>query len=66
MPPLTAVRLPTYQVGRELVGQLMGVIEKREQPAAVVLQPQLIVRKSCGRSIRPGEGWQGTVAAASV
>ncbi|HZG67918.1 MAG TPA: LacI family DNA-binding transcriptional regulator [Herpetosiphonaceae bacterium] len=66
VPPLTAVRLPTYRVGRELAGQLVGVIEKREQPAAVVLQPQLIVRRSCGRSIRPGVGRSGALAAASA
>jgi len=66
VPPLTAVRLPTYQVGRELAGQLVGVIEKREQPAAIVLQPQLIVRRSCGRSIRPAEARHGALAAASA
>jgi LacI family transcriptional regulator/LacI family repressor for deo operon, udp, cdd, tsx, nupC, and nupG len=66
VPPLTAVRVPTYQVGRELASQLVGVIEKREQPAAVVLSPQLIVRKSCGRSIRPGEGRPEALAVASA
>jgi LacI family transcriptional regulator/LacI family repressor for deo operon, udp, cdd, tsx, nupC, and nupG len=64
-PPLTAVRLPIYRVGRELATQLVGVIEKREQPA-VVLQPQLIVRRSCGRSIRPGEGRHAALAVASA
>ena len=54
VPPLTAVRQPTYQVGRELAGQLVGVIEGREQPRAVLLQGQLIVRRSCGRPVRPG------------
>jgi LacI family transcriptional regulator len=65
VPPLTAVRLPIYQVGRELATRLVGVIEKREQPS-VVLQPQLIVRRSCGRPIRPGEGRHEALAAASM
>lgn len=65
VPPLTAVRLPTYQVGRELATQLVGVIEKREQPS-IVLPPQLIVRRSCGRSIRPNEGRHASLAAASA
>ncbi len=47
-PPLTAVRQPTREAGRELARLLVGVIENREQPRAVLLQPQLIVRRSCG------------------
>jgi len=48
-PPLTAVRQPTLEVGRELARVLVAVIEGREQPRSVVLHTQLIVRQSCGR-----------------
>lgn len=51
-PPLTAVRQPLMDVGRELANVLVAVIEGREQPRNVLLQAQLIVRHSCGR-IRP-------------
>ena len=47
-PPLTAIRQPTLEVGRELARLLIGVIENCEESRAVVLQPQLIVRRSCG------------------
>lgn len=50
-PPLTAVRQPAYQAGRELAQLLVGVVEGREVPRAVLLQPQLIVRRSCGRDL---------------
>ena len=50
-PPLTAVRQPAYQAGRELAQLLVGVVEGREGPRTVLLQPQLIVRQSCGRGL---------------
>lgn len=50
-PPLTAVRQPAYQAGRELAQLLVGVVEGREVQRAVLLQPQLIVRRSCGRGL---------------
>ncbi len=49
-PPLTAVRQPTVEVGRELARLLVAVIEGREQPREVLLPTQLIVRQSCGRA----------------
>lgn len=52
VPPLTAVRQPVYQVGRELARLLVAVIEGRDHPRAVVLQSQLIVRRSCGEALR--------------
>ncbi len=48
-PPLTAVRQPTVEVGRELAAMLAAVIEGREHQRAVLLPTQLIVRHSCGR-----------------
>lgn len=50
-PPLTAVRLPTMEVGRELARVLVAVIEGRDYPRATLLQGQLIVRQSCGRAL---------------
>ena len=50
-PPLTAIRQPMVEVGRELAAMLVAVIEGREHPQAVLLPPQLIVRRSCGRGI---------------
>jgi len=50
-PPLTAVRQPAYQAGRELAQLLVGVVERREEQRAVLLQTQLIVRQSCGRGL---------------
>jgi len=52
IPPLTAVRQPVYEVGRELAQVLVGVIERRAAPRSVLLQSQLIVRRSCGEAIR--------------
>ncbi len=48
-PPLTAVRLPLANVGRELANVLVAAIDGRKQPHSVLLQAQLIVRQSCGR-----------------
>ena len=53
VPPLTAVRQPVYEVGRELAKVLVGVIERRAAPRSVLLQSQLIVRRSCGKAVRP-------------
>jgi len=54
VPALTAVRQPTFEVGRELAGQLVGVIEGQERPQSVLLQSQLIVRRSCGHAVQTG------------
>ncbi len=50
-PPLTAVRQPAYQAGRELAQLLVGVVEGKEAQRTVLLQTQLIVRRSCGRDL---------------
>jgi len=55
-PPLTAVRQPIYSVGRELVLGLVRLVEAEQQPRAVLLQPQLIVRRSCGYARQPIAG----------
>ena len=53
VPPLTAVRQPVWEVGRTLAALLVAVIEGTAQTTSVLLQPQLIVRRSCGEARRP-------------
>lgn len=48
--PLTTVRLPQYEIGRQAAGMLLDKM-RGERPAAaeqLLLQPALTVRKSCG------------------
>ncbi|GAB4048301.1 LacI family DNA-binding transcriptional regulator [Catellatospora paridis] len=45
-PPLTTVRQPILELGRELARQLLRVIAGEEVPAAVVLPTELVVRAS--------------------
>jgi DNA-binding LacI/PurR family transcriptional regulator len=48
-PPLTAVRQPSYEMGRRAAELLFDRIASPDRPAAlVVLQPELVVRASCG------------------
>jgi DNA-binding LacI/PurR family transcriptional regulator len=48
-PPLTTVRAPTEQVGREAVRQLLAVIRGEIiEPLVTLLPTQLITRASCG------------------
>lgn len=54
-PPLTTVRQPSYEIGRraaELLFQRIAAMDR--SPALVVLQPELVVRRSCGSST-PGK-----------
>lgn len=47
-PPLTTVRAPTEQVGRDAVLQLVRLI-RGERPESLILLPtELVIRKSCG------------------
>jgi DNA-binding LacI/PurR family transcriptional regulator len=48
-PPLTTVRAPTEQVGREAVLLLLAAIAGAPPPAQTVLLPvELVIRQSCG------------------
>lgn len=48
-PALTTVNLPSYQMGVEAINMLMRLIsKKRLEKKRVVLESELIVRKSCG------------------
>jgi len=52
-PPLTAVAQPTYELGQQAVQMILRRIA-RPQAAyhKVILQPRLLVRKSCGAQLR--------------
>lgn len=51
-PPLTTVRQPSYEIGRRATELLFQRIEATNRsPALVVLEPQLIVRRSCGSNM---------------
>ena len=47
-PPLTTVRAPTEQVGREAVKQLVRRIQTGQAEAEVLLPTELVIRQSCG------------------
>ncbi|MEM1055531.1 MAG: LacI family DNA-binding transcriptional regulator [Bacteroidota bacterium] len=48
-PPLTAVRQPGEEMGRRAAELLLARIEEPDRsPSLVVLQPSLVVRRSCG------------------
>jgi DNA-binding LacI/PurR family transcriptional regulator len=51
-PPLTTIRQPGYEMGRISTEMLIKAIKskKRAKPKTVVLEPELIVRQSSGRS----------------
>ncbi len=48
-PPLTTVRQPGYELGRCAAEMLLQrIAEPKRSPTQIMLQPELIVRKSCG------------------
>ncbi|MEM0961400.1 MAG: LacI family DNA-binding transcriptional regulator [Bacteroidota bacterium] len=52
-PPLTAVRQPTFDIGRQAADLLMArIAEPDRQPETVTLQTELVVRSSCGAPLR--------------
>jgi LacI family transcriptional regulator/LacI family repressor for deo operon, udp, cdd, tsx, nupC, and nupG len=55
-PPLTAVRQPGYEMGRRAAELLLRRIQEPGcRPSVVTLQPELVVRRSCGAT-PPGRG----------
>lgn len=48
LPPLTTVRAPTEQVGKQAVQQLVRVIQGEEVESRLVLSTELTIRQSCG------------------
>ncbi len=50
-PPLTTVRLPAHEEGRQAAGMLIALIEgKKLHEPCVLMETELIVRESCGSS----------------
>ncbi|OGV48957.1 MAG: hypothetical protein A2017_08995 [Lentisphaerae bacterium GWF2_44_16] len=48
-PPLTTIRKPRYEMGKEAVHMLMDIFKNTSHPTArKVLKPELIIRKSTG------------------
>jgi len=47
-PPLTTVRAPTEQVGREAVKQLVRLMRGEQADLLTLLPTELVIRKSCG------------------
>lgn len=48
-PPLTTVRQPIYDIGRQICEMLIRVIQGEEtNERHVLLQPELVIRESCG------------------
>jgi LacI family transcriptional regulator len=52
-PRLTMVRQPTYEIGQKAAQLLFDRLEKRDAaPQVIRLQPQLIIRESCGVALQ--------------
>ncbi len=47
-PPLTTVRQPLYELGRQAVEMLMALLQGRSAPEMTVLHTDVVVRQSCG------------------
>jgi len=56
-PPLTTIRQPIYEIGHRICEMLIRLLRGEAlEERHVILQPQLIVRESCGESASRGEG----------
>ena len=54
-PPLTTVRAPIEQVGRQAVRQLIRLMDGEPAEALTLMRTELVIRESCGcRSSSPG------------
>jgi LacI family transcriptional regulator len=47
-PPLTTVRAPTEEVGREATRQLISLIQTGKAQSLILLPTEMIIRESCG------------------
>jgi DNA-binding LacI/PurR family transcriptional regulator len=47
-PPLTTVRVPVEQAGREAVRQLVRLMQTGQADPVTLLPTQLVIRRSCG------------------
>jgi DNA-binding LacI/PurR family transcriptional regulator len=52
-PPLTTVRQPIYEIGQRICEMLMHLLQgKTLEERHVILEPQLVVRESCGTAVQ--------------
>ncbi|HXK43479.1 MAG: LacI family DNA-binding transcriptional regulator [Anaerolineae bacterium] len=50
-PPLTTIYQPIYQIGKMVCEELIQIIcGESQEPRQVILEPQLLIRKSCGNA----------------
>ncbi len=55
--PLTTVRQPTNLIGKEAMTLLLELMEKKETAHRRILEPELIIRESCGgKGVGAGNG----------
>ncbi|HUH95844.1 MAG TPA: LacI family DNA-binding transcriptional regulator [Anaerolineales bacterium] len=55
-PPLTTVRAPLEQVGRQAVTQLVQIIQHGQAQPITLLPTELVIRESCGCPAQGGAG----------
>jgi DNA-binding LacI/PurR family transcriptional regulator len=54
-PPLTTVRQPIYEIGQRVCEMLIRLLQEETlEEQHVILQPQLIMRESCGARTAQG------------
>jgi len=52
-PPLTTIRQPIYEIGRRICDMLLRLLKGEElEERHVILEPQLVVRESCGAKVQ--------------
>jgi DNA-binding LacI/PurR family transcriptional regulator len=52
-PPLTTVRQPIYEIGQRICGMLIRSLQgKTLEKRHMLLEPQLVIRESCGAATR--------------
>ena len=54
LPPLTTVRAPIEQVGREAVSQLVRLVRGEPPQGLSLMRTELVIRESCGCSFQSG------------
>ena len=47
-PPLTTVRMPSYEIGRQAVEVVLAQIAGEEVPEQTLVLPKMMIRRSCG------------------
>jgi PAS domain S-box-containing protein len=53
-PPLTTVRQPLYEQGRQAAEMLLALIEGEKTPENVTMSTELVIRQSCGCQVQDG------------